>query len=453
MLVSFSFGNYKSFKDENKLSLVSEQTDPNNFYTRTSPFDYSVLKTAAVYGANASGKSKLFEAIDFMRSVVCPPRNGKKVPVFDYWKSEYAPFALSTGAVEKPSFFEMVFLMDNIQYRYGIELNADGIIEEWLYRKSERETQILSRKALEDGSLYTQIGKSYIKQKVRTAVVSAGMVSPEVPLLTILATFNDPLCREIVSWFGRLTVVSANDMIVPVEELTDEEKKQEIISFMKSFDFNIEDMSMHEMNPDSIPDKIKSMMKEKPGNGVVYDGVSTSHRLYNDLYEKVGTRQLMMEIDESFGTNRLLRLSWPILRALKSGSVLFIDEIDSGLHPFIVSSIIRLFYQTGSKAQLVVNTQNTSLLSYPIGYEENGVDKKYLFRKDQVYIVNKNRYGESNVYPITHFQRHIRTSIEKMYLDGRLTGVPYVELDNIFDLISHGSQQEEELVQAESGKE
>lgn len=139
MLVSFSFGNYKSFKDENKLSLVSEQTDPNNFYTRTSPFDYSVLKTAAVYGANASGKSKLFEAIDFMRSVVCPPRNGKKVPVFDYWKSEYAPFALSTGAVEKPSFFEMVFLMDNIQYRYGIELNADGIIEEWLYRKaSER---------------------------------------------------------------------------------------------------------------------------------------------------------------------------------------------------------------------------------------------------------------------------------------------------------------------------
>lgn len=453
MLVSFSFGNYKSFKDENKLSLVSEQTDPNSFYTRTSPFDYSVLKTAAVYGANASGKSKLFEAIDFMRSVVCPPCNGKKVPVFDYWKSEHAPFALSTESVETPSFFEIVFLMDDIQYRYGIELNVDGIIEEWLYRKNERETQILLRKTLEDGSLYTQIGKNYIKQKVRTAVVSAGMVSPEVPLLTILATFNDPLCREIVSWFERLTVVSANDMIVPVKELTDEEKRQEIISFMKSFDFNIEDMSMHEMSPDSIPDKIKSMMKEKPGMGVVYDGVSTTHRLYNELHEKVGTRQFMMEVDESFGTNRLLRLSWPILRALKYGTVLLVDEIDSGLHPFIVTAIIRLFYQSSSKAQLVVNTQNTSLLSYPIGYEENGVDKRYLFRKDQVYIVNKNRYGESNVYPITHFQRHIRTSIEKMYLDGRLTGVPYVEFDNIYHLINHGSQEEEELLQEEPREE
>ena len=118
-----------------------------------------------------------------------------------------------------------------------------------------------------------------------------------------------------------------------------------------------------------------------------------------------------------------------------------IDEIDSGLHPFIVSTIIKLFYQTNNKAQLIVNTQNTSLLAYPIGYEENKKDKKYLFRKDQIYIVNKNRYGESSIYPITHFQRNIRTSMEKMYLDGRLTGVPYVELDNILDIIGYESQE------------
>lgn len=453
MLVSFSFRNFKSFKDENKISLVTEQSDEKNFYSFPSPFEYSVLKTAAVYGANASGKSKLFDALDFMRSVVCPPRNGKTVPVFDYWKTGYSAFKLSTEATGKSSFFEAVFLIDEIQYRYGVELNAEGIIEEWLYRKKERETIILSRKTMKDGGLEVQIGKNYINPKVKNAVVSAGMVSADVPLLTILATFNDPLCREIVAWFGRLTVVSANDMIVPVDELMDNEKKQEIINFMKSFDFNIEDMSMHEMNPDAIPDKIKSMMKEKPGKGVVYDGVSTSHKLYNELYERVGVQQFMMEVDESYGTNRLLRLSWPILRALKYGAVLFIDEIDSGLHPFIVTAIIRLFYQAGSKAQLVVNTQNTSLLSYPIGYEDNGTDKKYLFRKDQVYIVNKNRYGESNVYPITSFQRNIRTSIEKMYLDGKLTGVPYVELDNLFELINHGSQEEEGYIQEESGKE
>ncbi len=453
MLVSFSFGNYKCFREENRLSLVAEQADAGNFYAMNTPFEYQVLKTAVLYGANASGKSKLFDALGFMRSVVCPPRNGKNVPVLDYWKGEYAPFELSTESKAKSSFFEVVFLMDDIQYRYGIELNGNGIIEEWLYRKKERESLILSRKTDEDGTVQTVIVKNYINAKVRTAVVSAGMVTADVPLVTILATFNDALCREILGWFGRLVIVSANDMIVPAEALTDEDKKQEIINFMKAFDFNIEDMSMHEMNPDAIPDKIKSMMKEKPVKGVVYDGVSTTHKLYNELYERVGSKQFMMESDESFGTNRLLRLSWPILRALKYGTVLLIDEMDSGLHPFIVTAIIRLFYQAGNTAQLVMNTQNTSLLSYPIGYEDNGVDKKYLFRKDQVYIVNKNRYGESNVSPITNFQRHIRTSIERMYLDGRLTGVPYVELDNIMDFIRHGSQETQEHIPEEDWDE
>ena len=117
MLVSFSFRNFKSFKDENKISLVTEQSDEKNFYSFPSPFEYSVLKTAAVYGANASGKSKLFDALDFMRSVVCPPRNGKTVPVFDYWKTGYSAFKLSTEATGKSSFFEAVFLIDEIQYR------------------------------------------------------------------------------------------------------------------------------------------------------------------------------------------------------------------------------------------------------------------------------------------------------------------------------------------------
>lgn len=438
MLVSFSFGNYKSFKDENKISLVAELADDNEYSTSTS-FEYSVLKTTAVYGANASGKSKLFDAIAFLRSVVYPPRNANKIPVFDFWKRLYDPFRLSTKSTEETSFFETVFILNDIQYRYGVELNANGILEEWLYRKNERETPILSRKVTEDGILKMKIGKAYINAKIYANIVGAGMVSPEVSLLTILSTFNDTLSREIVQWFAQMKIISANEMVVPVDALMNEENKKEIIDFMRAFDFNIEDFSMHEINPDTIPEKMRSIIGEDALKGPVYDGVSSTHRLYNEQYEKVGTRQFMMEVDESFGTNRLLRLSWSILCALKEGRTLFIDEIDSGLHPFIVSTIIKLFYQTNNNAQLIVNTQNTSLLAYPIGYEDNNKDKKYLFRKDQIYIVNKNRYGESNIYPITHFQRNIRTSIEKMYLDGRLTGVPYVELDSILNLISHES--------------
>lgn len=444
MLVGFSFGNYKSFKDENRISLVAEVPDADNEYSISTHFGYSVLKTIAVYGANASGKSKLFDAVAFLRSIVSPPRNANKIPVLDYWKSVYDPFRLSTASMEAPSFFEVVFILEGTQFRYGIELNSKEILDEWLYRKNERETLILSRKVNETGEIKTKIGKAYINSKIYGNIVSAGMLSPETPLLTILSTFNDPLSRKIIRWFNHMSIISANELAAPVDALTNEDSKREIIDFMRAFDFNIEDFSMHEINPDSIPEKIISIIGEDALKSTVYDGVSTTHRLYNELYEKVGTRQFMMEVDESFGTNRLLRLSWPILRALKDGTPLFIDEIDSGLHPFIVSTIIRLFYQSDSNAQLIVNTQNTSFLSYPIGYEDNKKDKKYLFRKDQIYIVNKNRYGESNVYPITHFERNIRTGIEKMYLDGRLTGVPYVELDNILNLIGHESQGQEE---------
>lgn len=439
MLVSFSFGNYRSFRNENKISLVAELTDDRNEYSITTPFDYSVLKTVAVYGANASGKSKLFEALAFLRTIVSPPRNSKKIPVFDYWKEIYDPFRLSTKASDEPSFFEAVFIIGEIQYRYGVELNSNGILDEWLYRKKERETLILSRKMGDDGSLKSKIGKTYINAKVYSNVISAGMVPQDISLLTILATFNDTLSKEIVQWFENLAVISANELVAPIDALLNEESKKEIIDFMRAFDFNIEDLTMHEINPDSIPDKMRSFIGEDALKETIYDGVSTTHRLYDGNYEKVGTRQFMMEIDESFGTNRLLRISWPILKSLKEGTTLLIDEIDSGLHPFIVSTIIRLFYKTANQAQLIVNTQNTSLLAYPIGYENDNKEKKYLFRKDQIYIVNKNRYGESNVYPITYFQHNIRTNIEKMYLDGKFTGVPYVELDNLLDIFGYES--------------
>ncbi len=434
MLVSFSFGNYKCFKDENRISFVSDLTDAKNEYSLPTFYKYSVLKTTAIYGANASGKSKLFEAVALLKSLICPPRDNNKIQTYNFWKNSYDTFKLSTESTKLPSFFEAVFILNGIQYRYGVELNANEILDEWLYRKDKRETPILLRKADKKGMPKMKIGNKYINAKVFNNIVSAGMISSDVPLLTILATFNDPLSQEIVRMFGRMKIVSANGMILPVKALSEENSKKEIVDFMRAFDFNIENLAMHEIKIEDIPDKIRSIIGED--KGVIYDGVSVTHKLYNELYEKAGTKQFMMEVDESFGTNRLLRLSWPILQALKEGRTLLIDEIDSGLHPFIVSSIIRMFNHTNNGAQLIVNTQDTSLLAYPIGYEENKKDKKYLLRKDQIYIVNKNRYGESNVYPISNFQQNIRTNIEKLYLDGRLTGVPYVEFENILDLIN-----------------
>ncbi len=438
MLVSFSFGNFKCFKDESRISFVSGMPDEESEYSVPTPFGYSVLKTAAVYGANGSGKSKLFEAVAFLRDLVCPPRVNRNVPVRAYWKDRYDAFRLSAQSAERPSFFEAVFILDDIQYRYGVELDAGGILDEWLYRKKERETLVLSRKAVGKDGLETKIGKSCINGKIYGNVVAAGMVSRDVPLLTILATFNDFLSGKIVGMFGRMEIVSANEMTPPVNALANEDSKKEIVNFMRAFDFDIEDIAVHEISPDVIPGKIRGIVGEDALKGRLYEGVRTSHGLYDEFYNRVGTKHFIMETDESFGTNRLLRLSWPVLSALKNGRTLFIDEMDSGLHPFVVSAIVKLFYRTSNGAQLVVNTQNTSLLAYPVGYKKDSKEKNYLFRKDQIHVVNKNRYGEAKVYPVTYFRKNIRTNMEKMYLEGILTGVPYVETDDIAEAAGRG---------------
>ena len=171
------------------------------------------------------------------------------------------------------------------------------------------------------------------------------------------------------------------------------------------------------------------MIGEKNLSSPLYDGIGTSHRQYNELYERMGNVWFSLEKDESYGTNRLFWLSWAILSALEKGTVLFIDEFDSGLHPYIARQVVDLFYHSHTKAQLIINTQNASLLRYKTEEEQN------FFVKNQVYIVDKNRYGESTLTPLTDFSNDMRSNLEKLYLEGDFGGVPYVNITSLMELI------------------
>ena len=139
MLVQFKFNNFKCFKDEALLNLVASnyfKEESNNIVS--TPF-YSVVKTAAIYGANASGKTKLFLAFDFMRSVVLHSANNVNNNI---WQNKYDTFRLSTESREASSSFEVVFIIDNVQYRYGFELDKNEIYTEWLFRKKSKEIKV-----------------------------------------------------------------------------------------------------------------------------------------------------------------------------------------------------------------------------------------------------------------------------------------------------------------------
>ena len=431
MLVQFSFNNFKCFKDEVVLNLTGPKSLVNKNYAVQSAHNYSVLRTAAVYGANASGKTKLFSAFELFKVFISPPKRANKIPVLDYWMTQYDSFRMNTYSSKQTSFFEAVFIIDGIQYRYGVELNQSEVIEEWLYMKNKREINLFTR----SGNKIKSINKEHINLKIANNVISADMISSAASFLAVLSTFNEQLAVKVVRWFDSVIVISANDIrssgLYPIPVLDDEVRKKSIVAFLKAFDINIEDVNPHEINVEDIPDKIKALIGNDALSAPIYDGVITKHRLYNDLYEPAGDIWMSMEKDESFGTNRLFGMSWAIISALRNGTTIFIDEFDSGIHPIISKIIVELFYKCNPRAQLIINTHNSSLLHSTT--DDNSA--KRLFDKNQVFVVNKNRYGESSLIPFTDF-KNIRSNMETLYLDGMLSGVPYISTELVSSLLN-----------------
>ena len=412
MLVRFKFNNFKCFRDEAVLSMVASKYKSDDKVENTFKTDYySLLKSAAVYGANASGKTKLFQAFDFMRDVVLSSDKQS-----DGWQEKYAPFKLSTVSTKEPSIFEVVFILEGLQYRYGFELNGNEIITEWLFRKKQREIELLYRDA--EGISYSS---EAFNDKVASNLIEAKMVRKETLFLTALSAWNDSLASKIRGWFSNCRVLSASTspfMGYSISKM-DTPLKDNMLKLMQASDIDIDDMQLNEVPVETLSDEIKHLLPSKALGGRVYNGVHTVHKIYDELKLSCGTTKFSLENDESYGTNRLFALSAPILDALNNGSVLWIDEIDNGLHAELLESLVRLFHneKTNPKnAQFIINTHSISL-----------IDDSGLYRRDQIYITEKNRYGESVLIPVSDFSGlRPNSKLGTLYKEGRFGGIPYL---------------------------
>lgn len=424
MLVQFTFNNFKCFADETTLSMMAANKLGKGYYTIPTSQRYSVLKAAAVFGANGSGKTKLFEAFAFMKKIICPPKRDSKTPIADYWITQYDRFRLNTKYVQQTSSFEVIFLVDNIQYRYGLEVNAEKIVSEWLYAKHNREVRILEREENEK----IIVNYKHIKSAIVNNLLKVDMLSPTTPFISLLATFNDSLSQQIVNWFDSVRIISANNMD-PTDTFGCMDNNNPVTELMRAFDFNIEGLKLHEIPFDELPEKISNMIGKGNSTKIV-DGVLVSHKTFDENYERVDNTNFRMEKDESFGTNRLFSLVGPIFNALSNGTVLMIDEVDSGLHTNIVRFILGLFYVNTKNAQVIVNSQNTSLIDI------NDIqDEHKLLRKDQIYIVSKNSYGESRIASFSDYKLPYKA--ERLYLDGALGGVPHLNINDFEKLLKN----------------
>jgi AAA15 family ATPase/GTPase len=393
-----------------------EEVDKNNVFMVKS--DLNLLKSAAIYGANASGKSNLIRAMAFMRYFVI---KSAQTQVDDPINTE--EFKLSTETANKPSFFEISLYLRGKIYRYGFEVTKKEVIAEWLYcipRSKEAKIFTRNKNNIEITSKTIEAAESYKK-----------LTKENTLFLSVAAQFNDALSREIILWFRHLNMINSvhvdflRGQSVDHFHESDDKFKNRVVQLIKKLDTWINDISLEKqklpLTEIPLPDKLKSLLDSQDNLESIE--VKTSHYKYDQDNQVVGTEFLDMYEHESEGTKKLFVLAAPILDTLINSQILIVDELDARLHPLITKAIIKLFHSPDNKkAQLIFATHDSTLLT------------SEFFRHDQIWFAEKNSHESTDLYSLIEYDIDQNTNFGKDYLRGKYGAIPFIgNLNNIGD--------------------
>ena len=428
MLIEFNIKNFKSFKDLHTLSLVASTDDKlldSNVFKATFPQaarskDLNLLKTAAIYGANASGKSNLIQALSFMNWFV---QNSTNVLIDQ--KIQVSPYLLSEETELKPSLFEISFIYNAVRYRYGFEVDTEKVHSEWLFfAPLGKEAKLFTREEqnFEIGEYFKEGNKLQDKTKKNTL------------FLSVAAQFNGEIATKILTWFQGLNIISGFDDEIyvkyTVNRLSQTEFRDKALKFLKIADLGIDEISIakKELSKDKISESLQKKLKEQYNisdnqeiKSIGLYEVYGSHKKYDKSHNNTDIVRFLFD-SESQGTQKFLSLSGPIIDTLQNGTVLVIDELEARLHPLLTRYIIQLFNSSENNpnnAQLIFATHDNNLLD------------NRLFRRDQIWFTEKDRYGETKLYSLFDFKIDSKktrpdATYRKDYILGKYGAIPII---------------------------
>ncbi|WP_414624004.1 AAA family ATPase [Calothrix sp. CCY 0018] len=395
-----------------------KKLDENNVFAVDDELD--LLKSAAIYGANASGKSNLAKALIFMKSFMVNSSREKQ----SIDEIEVEPFELSTDTEDKPSYFELVFLMGGKRYRYGFEANSEKIVSEWLYYVPKvREIKLFERQM-----------NSFKISKTYKAKVIQKVTRDNALFLSVSAQFNVELAKKILEWItDNLNIISGLDdrgyFSYTLDCLMNNEYKSDIIQLIKKLDLGISDIQVEQKDftidalPEQLPDELKKLIFQDGKRKAI--SISTLHRQFDGDGNSKLIKKFNLRMHESEGTQKLFALAGHLINTLEKGEILIIDELDARLHPLITIALIELFNSkeaNPNNAQLIFMTHDTNLLS------------NKLFRRDQIWFTEKNRYGATDLYSLAEYKIRNDASFENDYIKGRYGAIPYIgDLTHLVD--------------------
>ena len=413
MLVQFSVKNYRSFKEKVSLNLEasSDKTFADNvFEAPAGKKPQHLLKSAAIYGANASGKSNLVKALDFMRHFVVMSatmrHRGSPIPV--------VPFRLDDDWTAQPSEFEVVFLLDEKRYVYGFAATRERIQAEWLTVADKGTRMLFERNAGEP----IKFGADWKGERKKLEELTRA----NALFLSVAAQFNHPVASRVHAWFRNLLWIYNEKLILekamsPVQAYQhDTSFAQFLHELIRKADIGIEDFAIteHAVPADRIAEARSAYLATfqyenlTESDDLVSYTIKARHldphgkSIHLDLYE-----------EESDGTYQLFMLSAAWYQALQHPHVFVIDELDTHLHPNLMRMLVQLMHQSPA-SQLIFTTHDSSLLNAD------------LFRRDQIWFTEKDRSGTTDLYSLWDFKARTEENYQLGYLKGRYGAIPFI---------------------------
>ena len=425
MILELKIRNYLSFKDEVVFSFEATADDrlEDYYVTEVAP-GVRLLKMAMVYGANASGKSNLLNAFNFIKDFI------NNLPSQKDESTDFVPFKFSNGT-QYPGSFELTFFIDLKKYRYYLELDENSVFQETLYYYPGTQPAVVFDRYLDNK---TQTSKINFGSKIKlSSTAKEQILLKTLTNTSVFAAFSQlnlifPELEIVKQWFDN----QYNDIIDPYTDLTrysdkhiegNDQLKKWAVEFIKKADFNISNI-LFEEEIRKIPDDLIEVFKYSPLPEEEKIRISNEKNIHiqNTIFEhtiKNGDKYEVFNLPEdlqSRGTMRYYGLTAPFFNTIEKNGFLPIDEIGSALHPLLVMHFLREFLKRSNQAQLLFTTHNLSLLM-----------EKDILRKDAIWFTEKKDDGSSVLYSMADFNFRKELSFYNAYKQGKFGAIPVID--------------------------
>lgn len=413
MLLQFTFDNFRSIKEPVTFSMVSGLHNHNSVI-KTRNFD--LLPSAVIYGANASGKSNVLQAFDFMKAMVL---NSRKV-VQSTDTLSHDPFRLSTETMNASSSFEVIFFSGQVKYRYGFEADSTNIYSEWLFADFKGKEAKLFFRDSDTAEFY--INPDKFKEGKGVKVLSNSL------FIWKCDQEGGKISRTVLEWFKNLNLLNgmrpSNYLSFTLSQMKNPEFHKEIKKLVSAADFGINDLRVKEdkawlvsIDSTSLPPEVTEKIMQE-NSSMITIGIKTMHEKFDKDGKSTGFEEFELGIDESEGTKKYFCLSAPFIDTLRNGKILLVDELDASLHPLLTMALISLFNNPE------INTRNAQLIF--ASHDTNLLNQK-LFHKSQIWFTEKDRSGATHLHSLVEYKNVRATdNLEKHYIQGKFGAIPYI---------------------------